>query len=421
MKNEAQLLATLKRAFHSAYGNSHSSFYRDMYARQGFIPKTDFPKNIEEWRAIPFTRKEDIVSTPFMQRLFLPYEEIRTVRTSSGTSKRGVTLVPRSRILSRRYYKRFTDRAFFFYLPHLSPDMSFFDAKIAYVGGDPTNLPASAKLAALMSVEAIGSSPSLLAVFIPHLIQEMDTRKIKLLEFYGERLSELQHQLFRDIFPNALFYHEYSNSETHGQCALTCDFQAKEKRNHIHPQPDAYYWELIDQETGEVIDEPEREGEIVLTTLWEHDAFPGLRYRTGDLAQLKAEPCPCGNPVTYETLGRASFDRAAIPGGEIRGQELERAMQAFSGKVQDDYELHIYDERHENTIRPTFTFYVTVTDPSVTLEEIARTVPSELRISPIRTLVKGIESGLYGSFICAPPPEEKFPGRRQTRIVRHAT
>lgn len=419
--NDEQHLSDLKRAFRDAYGSTASGFYRSLYAQKGFMPDATFPGSIADWRKIPYTQKEDIVATPFLERIFLPYEQIRTVRTSSGTSKRGVTLVPRSRILSRRYYKRFADRAFFFYLPHLSPDMSFYDAKVAYIGGDPTDLPGSAKLAALLDIEALGSSPSLLAVFIPHLMKQMDTKKIKLLEFYGERLSELQEDLFREVFPNALLYHEYSNSETHGQCGLTCDFQAKHKRNHVHPQTDAYFWELIDPTSGTVIEEAGREGEIVLTTLWEHDAFPGIRYRTGDLAQRIAEPCPCGHPITFETLGRAAFDRAAIPGGEIRGPELERVMRQFSGRISDDYELHIFDERHENTIRPRFTLFVNITDPSLDAEAIARAMPRELRISPIRTLQDGIDSGLYGLLACCAPSEEKFVGRRQTRIVRHAS
>jgi phenylacetate-coenzyme A ligase PaaK-like adenylate-forming protein len=50
--------------------------------------------------------------------------------------------------------------------------------------------------------------------------------------------------------------------------------------------------EVVDPDTGSPLP-PSRTGEVVLTTL-QNEAMPLIRYRTGDLAKMAAEPCPCG-------------------------------------------------------------------------------------------------------------------------------
>jgi phenylacetate-coenzyme A ligase PaaK-like adenylate-forming protein len=50
--------------------------------------------------------------------------------------------------------------------------------------------------------------------------------------------------------------------------------------------------EIVDPDTGSPLP-PSRTGEVVLTTL-QNEAMPLVRYRTGDLAKMAADPCPCG-------------------------------------------------------------------------------------------------------------------------------
>lgn len=50
--------------------------------------------------------------------------------------------------------------------------------------------------------------------------------------------------------------------------------------------------EIVDPDTGTPLP-PDRTGEVVLTTL-QNEAMPLIRYRTGDLAKMAADPCPCG-------------------------------------------------------------------------------------------------------------------------------
>ncbi len=58
-----------------------------------------------------------------------------------------------------------------------------------------------------------------------------------------------------------------------------------------HLQPDLVYVEIVDDEGNLVPDG--NPGEVVVTTLGV-EAMPLLRYRTGDIAALHAEPCSCG-------------------------------------------------------------------------------------------------------------------------------
>ena len=66
--------------------------------------------------------------------------------------------------------------------------------------------------------------------------------------------------------------------------------------NGLHITDDFCYVEVIDPETGEVLDEGEK-GELVVTHL-NKEAMPLLRFRTGDLAKLETVECECGKRLT---------------------------------------------------------------------------------------------------------------------------
>ena len=67
----------------------------------------------------------------------------------------------------------------------------------------------------------------------------------------------------------------------------------------MHVAEDHFITEIIDPDTGEVLQNGTT-GELVLTTVTK-EAFPVIRFRTGDLASLDDSPCPCGR-----TLARIS-------------------------------------------------------------------------------------------------------------------
>ena len=64
------------------------------------------------------------------------------------------------------------------------------------------------------------------------------------------------------------------------------------QRDGLHFCEDAFYPEIINSYTGEVLDRGES-GELVVTTL-SREAMPVLRYRTKDITKLNYEKCKCG-------------------------------------------------------------------------------------------------------------------------------
>ncbi len=70
---------------------------------------------------------------------------------------------------------------------------------------------------------------------------------------------------------------------------------------------------MIDSSDGRRLD-PGEEGELVFTTLTKQ-ALPLIRYRTGDIGSVIAEPCPCGRTTVRLTGLRGRHDDMLIVRG----------------------------------------------------------------------------------------------------------
>ncbi len=65
-----------------------------------------------------------------------------------------------------------------------------------------------------------------------------------------------------------------------------------QERAGLHINEDSFFVEVVDPESDRRLP-PGQEGELVITTLTK-EAFPLIRFRTGDVTSLVAEPCRCG-------------------------------------------------------------------------------------------------------------------------------
>ncbi|MGZ6249589.1 MAG: phenylacetate--CoA ligase family protein, partial [Syntrophales bacterium] len=72
-------------------------------------------------------------------------------------------------------------------------------------------------------------------------------------------------------------------------------------------------------------------GELVLTTL-KKEAFPMIRYRTGDMTSLEYGPCACGRTMVRmnKTAGR-SDDMLIIRGVNVYPSQIESVLTAIVG------------------------------------------------------------------------------------------
>lgn len=90
--------------------------------------------------------------------------------------------------------------------------------------------------------------------------------------------------------------------------AAECEHSAE-----LHVDPLYGVVELIDPETGEIVDRPGTTGEVVVTGLLSR-AMPLMRYRTGDLAAWADGPCACGRPMRRLAALEGRWGREALIG-----------------------------------------------------------------------------------------------------------
>jgi phenylacetate-CoA ligase len=103
-----------------------------------------------------------------------------------------------------------------------------------------------------------------------------------------------------------------------------------EEREGSHVNEDHFYPEIIDPESGEPLADG-AEGVLVLTTLTKQ-ALPLLRYWTGDICSLSAEPCSCGRKLRRMSLikGRTD-DMLIIRGVNIYPSQVEALLPRVRG------------------------------------------------------------------------------------------
>jgi phenylacetate-coenzyme A ligase PaaK-like adenylate-forming protein len=102
----------------------------------------------------------------------------------------------------------------------------------------------------------------------------------------------------------------------------------------LHVNEDHFLVEAIDPATGDPVPDG-TPGELVFTTVTKQ-ALPLLRYRTGDIASLDREPCPCGRTLTRmsKIIGRRD-DMLVLSGVNVYPSEVERLLLAESSLAPD--------------------------------------------------------------------------------------
>jgi phenylacetate-coenzyme A ligase PaaK-like adenylate-forming protein len=110
----------------------------------------------------------------------------------------------------------------------------------------------------------------------------------------------------------------------------------------LHVNEDHFLVETLDPLTGEPVPDG-TPGELAFTTVTK-EALPLLRYRTGDIAALRRDPCPCGRTLVRmsKIMGRKD-DMLVIRGVNVYPSEVERVLLSELA-VAPDY-LLVVDER----------------------------------------------------------------------------
>ena len=159
----------------------------------------------------------------------------------------------------------------------------------------------------------------------------------------------------------------------------------------LHLAEDHFLAELVDPETGAPAP-PGAVGELVLTTLTK-EAFPLLRYRTGDLTTLTTERCACGRTLARmgRILGRTD-DLLIIKGVKVYPSQIEAVLVELEGA---DPHYQIVLERRASMDEATVLvevseaiFFDQMRRQSGLRETVARRLAEELGVSVTVKLVE---------------------------------
>ena len=161
--------------------------------------------------------------------------------------------------------------------------------------------------------------------------------------FGAEPWSEnLRSQIEQQLHIRA--YDNYGLSEVIGPgVAFEC-----EQRNGLHINEDHFIAEVIDRDTLEPLP-PGHQGELVFTTITKQ-AFPLLRYRTGDISALIEGPCPCGRTlVRMERVSGRTDDMIIVEGTNVFPSQIEDILLQIEG-IEPHYEIILRREAGLDTV-----------------------------------------------------------------------
>jgi len=170
--------------------------------------------------------------------------------------------------------------------------------------------------------------PSVARSLADHLVTEnIDPKSLFLrvgvfsAEFWGEPLRQDLESRLMIRAADAYAVGEVMGPGVAGECVA---------RAGLHLQEDHFIAEIVDPATGAVLP-PGATGELVLTTLT-REAFPLIRYRTGDLTSLDATPCACGRTLSRiaRVTGRTD-DMISLRGVHFFPAQVAAILTALEG------------------------------------------------------------------------------------------
>jgi phenylacetate-CoA ligase len=112
-----------------------------------------------------------------------------------------------------------------------------------------------------------------------------------------------------------------------------------EAQDGLHIADDHFFVEVLDPKTLEPVEDGQV-GELVFTSLTK-EAFPVIRYRTGDIASITKDKCTCGRTTTRMSrlLGRTD-DMIIVRGVNVFPSEIERVLLQIEGLI-PNYQIHL--------------------------------------------------------------------------------
>jgi phenylacetate-CoA ligase len=316
-------------------------FYRQLFDRLKFAP--DEFKSMEDLQKLPYTNKTDLRDSYPYGMFAVPLREVVRIHSSSGTTGK-FTVVG----YTRNDIRIWSDLVARFLTAGGVTKDDVVQIAFGYglfTGGFGLHYGAERIGASVVPVSAGNTQRQIMimqdfrttalvctptyALYLAEVMAEMkvDPKSLSLRVglFGSEPWSENMRREIEEKL-SILATDNYGLSEVIGPgVAGEC-----ERKDGLHLFADHFYPEIIDPETGEVLPYGE-EGELVLTTLTK-EAFPLIRYRTGDISRLNPAPCRCGRTSIRmaRVFGRTD-DMLIIRGVNVYPSQIEQVLLEIDG------------------------------------------------------------------------------------------
>jgi phenylacetate-CoA ligase len=263
-------------------------------------------RSLDDLRRLPFSYKDDLRDNYPLGLLAVPREQVARVHASSGSSgKPTVVAYTRADLdawaeLMARLMAMAGVRPGM--VVHNAVSYGLFTGGLGFHDGaeriGATVVPASGGMSMRQAMllrdlggQVLAATPSY-ALVIAQAVREagieLSELRLELGLFGGEPWTDaMRIQLEAELGLTAIGC--YGLSE---MCGPGVASECVEARSGMHVMEDHFLVEVIDPDSGEPVAEG-AEGELVFTTL-QKEAMPLIRYRTGDIGSVVAEPCECG-------------------------------------------------------------------------------------------------------------------------------
>jgi len=310
----------------------HSDFYKKKFSS---TPSLDGPVLTE----LPFLTRKELVDTPPDERLYVPKEDVAFVGFTSGTTS-GKPLVSYFSSVANYFFEPSLGTSITRPLITYPPLNKNFSAsfiqqcrqaqkKVTPVLADYQNLPNSAVIARETNIDAIYATPTIAGNLAEHIARYYKPENIQLLALSSETLTPTKRESLHKQYPNAKIADLYASSEIGQFILFPCSHILDQESSSFHFLHDALIaLELVD-------------GELVVTYAL-NEAFPLVRYKTGDFFEIASESCSCGLPgPTLRWSGREQVDKIRIHGFEIRAEDTDALFATLNGIGRDEYQIHV--------------------------------------------------------------------------------
>ncbi len=338
-----RLQATVARVYNTV------PFYRKRFDERGVNP--DHIRTLDDLRKLPFTYKDDLRDNYPFGMFAVPMDNVVRIHASSGTTGKPTVVGYTARdvqtwaeLMARTLVAAGTTKND---IVHNAYGYGLFTGGLGFhygaekLGASVIPISGGNTRRQVMIMKDFG--PTILtctpsyALHVGEVAEEMGVSfrdlRFKAGVFGAEPWTEqMRQEIERKLNLRAMDI--YGLSEVIGPGVSV---ECIEAQRGLHIFEDHFIPEIIDPRTEEVLPYG-TPGELVFTTITK-EAFPVIRYRTGDISILHPEPCRCGR--TMVRMGRVqgrSDDMLIIRGVNVFPSQIESVIMETEG-VEPHYQL----------------------------------------------------------------------------------